>query len=210
MKKNQPIDHIVWAVPDLDKAITDFEEQSGVRPVIGGKHESLGTYNALVGLGDGMYLELIAVDPSTEVEAPRWMGVDKITESRVTRWAIKSDQLEKDAEVLKAYHPFHGEINQGQRTLEDGSILSWALTMPQPTPMVEVVPFLLDWSGSSHHPSERLSAECKLVSLRLSHPDPYGISNVISSFGYGTESLLKGDPAIIVTLSTPKGKVTLR
>ncbi len=58
------LDHILYAVPDLQKGIDDFEKLTGVRPVYGGKHLNLGTHNALVSLGEEVYFELIAPDPS--------------------------------------------------------------------------------------------------------------------------------------------------
>jgi hypothetical protein len=53
------IDHILLGIDDLDRGMDLFEQRSGVRPVQGGKHPG-GTHNALVSLGDGTYLEIIA------------------------------------------------------------------------------------------------------------------------------------------------------
>jgi len=57
------LDHIVLAAPDLDEAKRSFNDQTGVMPMDGGPHENLGTRNALVSFGDGVYLEIIAPDP---------------------------------------------------------------------------------------------------------------------------------------------------
>ncbi|MBC5827138.1 MAG: VOC family protein [Candidatus Eremiobacteraeota bacterium] len=44
------IDHIIYAAPDLDRAIVQFTREYGVTPLAGGRHIGLGTRNALVGL----------------------------------------------------------------------------------------------------------------------------------------------------------------
>ena len=54
------LDHILIGVPNLDDGIRAFEQATGVTPVRGGKHPSRGTENALVSLGRGAYIEIIA------------------------------------------------------------------------------------------------------------------------------------------------------
>src|SRR6185437_13814430 len=57
------IDHIMLGIDDLDRGVKQFEEATGVKPVYGGKHPR-GTHNALVSLGDGTYLEILALQPN--------------------------------------------------------------------------------------------------------------------------------------------------
>ena len=52
------IDHIVIAGRDLD-ALTDTYRSLGFNVVGGGKHP-IGSYNALIGLADGAYIELLS------------------------------------------------------------------------------------------------------------------------------------------------------
>src|SRR5262249_12580966 len=54
----QGIDHIVIAVPDLDRAAQSYASL-GFTVVQGGRHP-VGTHNALIGFADGAYIELIA------------------------------------------------------------------------------------------------------------------------------------------------------
>lgn len=58
------IDHVIYGTSDLDAAARRVEAQVGVAAVTGGRHEGLGTHNRIVPLGDGSYIELLAVaDP---------------------------------------------------------------------------------------------------------------------------------------------------
>lgn len=168
------IDHIVYTVLDLDTAIADFEKKLGVRPVFGGYHTTFGTKNALINLDNGIYLELLATDETnTDVQAPRWMGVDFLTKNQITRWALKSENLETDSECLKKYNPEMGSIRGGSRNTAKGSVLQWELIMPLPAPEIEIAPFMVDWSKSETHPHNELpNSNCELVELWATHPNP--------------------------------------
>jgi len=76
--------------------------------------------------------------------------------------------------------------------------------------MIEVVPFLIDWQASSHHPTDRLPQGCVLNSIMFHHPQPLSLNTVMSSFGYADLITQYDDPSIIIEIDTPKGAVTLR
>jgi hypothetical protein len=83
------IDHLIFATPDLDAAVDDLEGRFGVRAEPGGKHLGLGTRNALVGLGDATYLEIIAPDPDQLAPSmARPFGLDTVHQPRLAGWAL--------------------------------------------------------------------------------------------------------------------------
>ena len=142
----EKLDHIVYAVPNLEEAMNWFEAKAGIRPIFGGYHTTQGTQNALLKIGEKCYLELLAIDEENkEVTTPRWMGIDLITQPKITRWAIQSSNLQTDSKVLRTYNMEMGNITGGQRKKSDGKLLTWELTMPLAEPEVEVMPFLIDW-----------------------------------------------------------------
>ena len=62
------VDHIIIAVKNLDQAISDYEKILGIAPCWKGKHNELGTENALFNC-ENTYLELLSpcdAGPGTE------------------------------------------------------------------------------------------------------------------------------------------------
>jgi len=69
------LDHVVYAVHDLDQAAVRFREEFGLESTEGGRHERWGTANRIVPLGD-QYLELVAaVDDHVAAETAFGRGV---------------------------------------------------------------------------------------------------------------------------------------
>ena len=64
------VDHLVYAVPDLDSGSAQIEKLLGVKPMVGGQHPGRGTRNALVGLGPMVYLEILAPDNLPAIPNP--------------------------------------------------------------------------------------------------------------------------------------------
>jgi len=208
---DRKVDHIVYVVSDLEEAIKEFEQKLGVRPIFGGYHKTFGTKNALVNLNNQIYLELLAADTSnTEIKAPRWMGVDFLSKNQITRWALKSDSLERDAAVVRAYNSNMGQIRDGSRNSADGSLLQWKLSMPLATPEVELVPFFLDWSDTEKHPSEILPPmDCELIELYATHPNPDVFSSIFESLGYFFPIKPSSEIGIRAVIGCPRGIITV-
>lgn len=66
------LDHLVYAVPDLASAIDEFQSRLGIAPVLAGRHEGLGTHNAILALEGETYVERMALDTlGAELEVSR-------------------------------------------------------------------------------------------------------------------------------------------
>ena len=141
------IDHIVYCVSDLKAAVDYFESLLGIRPIIGGSHQSKGTKNALLNLGNQSYLEILSIDEeNVNFTGNRWMGIDLIDGPKITRWSIKSKNLEEDSRILNDYSSALSHISKGSRMTRKGDLLSWKMILPASSPEVEIMPFMTDWS----------------------------------------------------------------
>jgi hypothetical protein len=63
------VDHLILGARDLDEGIRRLEEQTGVRPKVGGEHPGRGTRNALVSLGKSLYIEILAPQVNAPIRA---------------------------------------------------------------------------------------------------------------------------------------------
>ncbi len=204
------IDHLVYASPDLDSAVAALADLLGVRAQSGGQHPGKGTRNALLALGPGSYLEIIAPDPDqSDHTGPRWMSVDALDTPRLLTWAASGHDLAARRQRALAHGVPLGPVSSGRRLRGDGVLLHWELTEPEPLIAGGIVPFLIDW-GSSPHPSFSAIPGVRLRAFRAEHPDPAPIRAMMQEL----ELPLRIDhalaPALIAILDTPRGEVELR
>lgn len=129
------LDHVVVLVQDLDEAVAGWTA-AGFTVQRGGRHAAGSTHNALVGLADGSYIELIAF--VRHDAAHRW---HRFAEQR--RWGLVDAALLPDsvpaavARAAAAGLAYQGP-QDGGRTRPDGAVLRWQIATP-PTPEL---PFL--------------------------------------------------------------------
>lgn len=204
------IDHIVYTVPDFDLALTVLEEKLDIKPVIGGRHLRHGTKNALINLGNQCYLEILAVDEeNTTFKGSRWMGLDLISQPTITRWAVKSPDIERGGVILKNYQSDLGQISSGERLTTDGSLIKWQMTLPTSAPEVDIIPFLLDWSESAFHPCDRLERGCRLKEIIFYHPDAHSLQGLFDELQIKYKIQNHTTPKIALRIAGQKGDLFL-
>jgi hypothetical protein len=203
------LDHLVYAAPDLRRAIESIDGELGVRAALGGKHAGGLTHNALLSLGEGSYLEIIAPVPGVEAAGRALpFGLDDLTTARLVTWATDTDDLEHRVAAARAAGYDPGEIMVGGRDLPDGGHLSWRLAAkPQPAGG-GLVPFLIEWT-SEPHPSVTAPKGCLFVSLRAEHPEPEVVLAMLQALAVDLTVTAGERPRLIATLDTPNGRVEL-
>ena len=223
------LDHIVYAVNDLHEGIEHFHQLTGVEPCIGGRHEGLGTHNAIFSLGNSQtYFELIAADPSQRKDCPvpKWMGMDGAPLPRLLTWAARMASSEqgihfKDtvAEITSRYEP--GPVCSFERKVEkseSGELLKWSLAYNHytwPLPGDGLIPFLIDWKPESLLQVNEAAASagvCNFVRFEAQHPKPEHVQKVLESLGGVREmSAIRQatESRLFCVLDTPNGIVTV-
>jgi hypothetical protein len=202
------LDHLVYAVPDLDAATSRFAEATGVEPAAGGRHLGRGTRNVLVGFTDTSYLEIIGPDPEHPADpgviAP--FGVGSLEHPRLVTWAVHPADLEDAATTSAAAGADHGPPWPLSRRTPSGRLLEWRLASVYPPPLDGVTPFLIDW-GDTEHPAAALP-RLELRGLRATHPEPAEIEPVLAALGLSL-ILATDAPGLAALLMTPRGPVVL-
>ncbi|MFQ5741733.1 MAG: VOC family protein [Acidobacteriota bacterium] len=203
------VDHVIWAVPDLELGIKSLEKKTGVLAMVGGVHPGRGTRNALISLGKQHYLEILATDPA-QPDAKQEMAeiVRGLAEPRILGWAAGTQNLAKVEERIRAAGLETSGVVAGSRNKPDGTTLRWK-TLAVEGHDGTVVPFVIQWDKSSVHPSEDSPKGCTLGELRLEHPDPDKMNRFLKAMGLSI-GVVKGDhPNITAILDTPNGRVEL-
>jgi len=203
------LDHLVYAAPDLDRAVKDIESRLGVRPAYGGKHAGGLTHNALLSLGEPSYLELIAPVPGVEAAAAALpFGLGNLTTARIVTWAVAVVNLEGRVEAARAAGYDSGEITTSGRDLPGGGRLSWRLAV-KPQPAADgLVPFLIEWT-SEPHPSTTTPEGCRCISLRAEHPEPASVLAMLEALAVELAISAGDEPRLIALIDTPNGRVEL-
>eukprot|EP01122_Echinamoeba_exundans_P003675 TRINITY_DN13751_c0_g1_i1.p1 TRINITY_DN13751_c0_g1~~TRINITY_DN13751_c0_g1_i1.p1 ORF type:complete len:386 (+),score=55.81 TRINITY_DN13751_c0_g1_i1:73-1230(+) len=220
MTSSCPLDHFVVAVPNLQDTIDYWTRHFGITPVIGGRHTATGTWNALLALEDGAYLEFLAIDDSnTEFASsgkPYSFGVtrEKCLVPQIITWAARSTNIEEDVRYesnASGLEPL--PIRNGSRTRPDGSRLEWKITLPRGSKEqgdgYGVVPFLIDWLETKPeiHPAQTTPKGCRVKSMKILTPNVDRVAKELGDRKISYLRVEKGDvEEMVVEIETPSGK----
>lgn len=141
-------DHAIIAVRDLDAAVEQYR-RLGFDAQPGGRHDSGGTYNALIRFGVE-YLELLSI---FDVEAAKASGargqnilsaIEKY-EASLIGFALATANIEEDATRFRGDADQLSAVRPMQRQRPDGQMLTWRVLQVGSTPWQRPWPFLIQW-----------------------------------------------------------------
>jgi catechol 2,3-dioxygenase-like lactoylglutathione lyase family enzyme len=155
------IDHVILAVSDPDAAAELLEDAVGLRAGGGGRHETVGTFNRLVWLGDS-YFELVGVFDAELAEAGMFgRHINRLLSDVPTGGyagvALASDDVAADVVRLRAQASGIADPIDGQRLRPDGRIVRWRTgRLAEPDPDLGLA-FLIehDTTGAEWSDAER-------------------------------------------------------
>jgi Glyoxalase-like domain len=205
------LDHILLGINSLDLGISWLEERSGVRAVFGGVHPGRGTRNALLSLGPRRYLEIIAPDPAQAVSGSGHELADQlraIQEPRLVGWAVHTNDLA--ALVLKAAAAgiaIEGP-RDGSRSRPDGKVLRWR-SFSLKEDLSGMLPFFIEWSANSVHPSQDAPAGCTLQYFVVESPVVKDVRSVAARLGLDLDAKLAKKPFLGARIAGKKGAFEL-
>lgn len=146
------LDHLGYAVRDLDEAAVRFREESGLDSVVGGRHVGFGTANRIVPLGD-QYIEIVGVVDEAEAEGSAFgrSVLDRAADGG--GWlviVVTTDDVDAEAARLGL------EVSSGLRQRPDGSEVRWRMTGLDAPQRERWMPFFMTWDMPAElHPGRQ-------------------------------------------------------
>ncbi len=206
------IDHIVVTAPTLERGAEFVIQSLGVEPQVGGEHARMGTHNLLLRLGDSLYLEVIAANPSAaKPQRPRWFSLDESnpkSEPRLAAWVVRTDNIQATCDGIPESL---GEVEVMTR----GS-LQWRITVPADgsQPLGGVAPALIEWQAADHPALNMRSTGCSLLRLEVFHGEVRRISVLLGILGLQQAVQVlplacSEGPYLLAHISTPNGMRTI-
>ncbi len=121
------IDHVVILVEDLDTAIEQYEDLGFiVEP--GGRHPRF-THNALISVGDGSYIELIAFYEHEDADQHRWYKY-LASGGGLVDYAVGTSSVESEIQRARERGVPYDGPHAGARQRPDGREIAWKTATP--------------------------------------------------------------------------------
>jgi hypothetical protein len=212
---NPYLDHVIWACADLERGSSRFEALTGVRPRYGGVHASGLTHNALIGLGNRCYLEILAPVGPAGPGDDDWCRLARAAhEPRLMTYCLRSPRpLSELASTFGALGWKKAVVASNGRTTPEGVRLRWQWLAPTAERFGLAFPFFIDWLDSPH-PAESLGAPqaqagILLQGFAVGHPDAAGLRRTLADVGSTVDTYAADEIQFRLNLETPLGAVSL-
>lgn len=197
------LDHLMYAVPDLELGMQQIHELTGIEPIMGGSHPGVGTRNALLSFSADQYLEIIAPDPEQNLAGTTGELLARNPNSGLRAWAVASDDLAAVRDAAATQNVAARDIINMARTTPDGVALAWQLLFLHEPHW----PFFIDWQNSPH-PALTAPQGCQLSNFVVTTPDPQQYAALLAKLDLQVE-VKEGTFGFSAKLTTPNGVVEL-
>lgn len=204
------LDHLAITAPTLEEGCDYVRARLGVAPGPGGRHPRMGTHNRLLGLGPGLYLEVLAVDPEAPPPTlPRWFRLDQLGPEppRLAAWIARTSDIHAAARMSGAF----GRVEPMTR-----GELRWEITLPEggALPFDGIAPLLIQWQGERHPAASLPDSGCRLLGLEGCHPRAEEIRRLLAGLGCAEDCRVLplpagAQPRLSARIRTPTGEAVL-
>ncbi len=210
------LDHLVIAAASLAQGAAWAKDTLGIEVPYGGEHPQMGTHNLVMTLSNGVYFEIIAINPAQPApNRPRWFSLDDPYvqaqlqhKPRLLTWVVNTPSAK--ALVKNACFP------QGVVTPMRRGDLRWLFTIPADgqLPAAGLLPTIIEWQTTPHPAALLADLGCRLLQIELFHPYPTWLAmqlNAIDAASLVTITPVAANtlPYFVATLQTPSKVVEL-
>lgn len=202
------IDHLLWAVPDLADGCRQMHTRAGVEPTPGGRHPGVGTHNALLSLGSGRYLEIIAPDPTQDHFTGLGTFLEHLETPTLLTWCAATNNIDTLAATAHTAGLTHSKPFPMSRRRPDGVQLRWRILLLDAHDLGLAVPFFIQWD-TPHHPSASAPEGCHLKNFELQHPAASTLAECLETLGLEVEVVKAAKPGLRAMLGSPQGDLML-
>lgn len=203
------LDHLLLGCHSLEVGVAFVEHFTGVKAAFGGVHPGRGTQNALLSLGERRYLEIIAPDPQQkDGSAPLLTKLKEIREPKLVGWAAHPRNIEALAAQLQHANIAATGPTPGSRKRPDGGVLHWQ-TLNLEDDAGGLLPFFIQWSDGTTHPSVDAPSGCTLLRLEVLTPDPAAFAKRTSAMSLEVPIAKAATPQLHAVIRGPKGSLSV-
>jgi len=206
------IDHLVIGAANLEQGVNFVKNKLGVDMPFGGAHLTMGTHNHLMQLGNGTFLEIIAINNEIKKpNNPRWYGLDDPLvrqqinqEPMLLTWVVNTQNI-TDLITKASFSAGHAKlISRGE--------LSWFFGLPEDGRLLAggILPYVMQWQTDFHPSVGMADLGCSLERIEIHHPSSKWLSAHLKSIDAlelvevrQTES--DSDPYLVAHINTPLG-----
>lgn len=208
-----PVDHLILGIDSLERGIELLQRATGLLAVPGGVHPGRGTQNALLSLGDGRYLELLAPNPAdtaaragqTAEERARYFGAFRVPTP--IGWAVlTTDAAAERARLVRRGLPA-SDVRPGSRLRPDGQTLRWSTVDPWGGVERDVLPFVIQWAADAPHPAAAAPAGCRFVGMAIESPAADSLRALFDKAAWPVPVRPGTTERLEFTLDCPRGRV---
>lgn len=134
--------------------------------------------------------------------------LNALNEPRIINWAAHTDDLAAIAQKAAAAGIAMENPREGSRARPDGKILRWK-SFGLKEDFDGVLPFFIEWSTDSIHPSQDAPAGCTLQQFFVESPDAKDVRSVASKLGLNLDARPGKQPLLSARIAGKKGEFEL-